>query len=75
MPATPALDCTTTLARSQPARGLVGLLGKVKEARVRRAAYRQTVRELGGLSARELDDLGIQRSMITRIATEAAWGK
>lgn len=36
--------------------------------------YRQTVSELSELSTRELDDLGISRSMIKRIALEAAYG-
>ena len=35
---------------------------------------RQTVRELNALTTRDLDDLGISRSMITRLAHEAAWG-
>ncbi|MFT4014822.1 MAG: DUF1127 domain-containing protein [Paracoccus sp. (in: a-proteobacteria)] len=41
----------------------------------RRAVYRQTVRELSDLNARELADLGISRSMIRSVAHEAAWGK
>jgi uncharacterized protein YjiS (DUF1127 family) len=41
-------------------------------AAARRAIYRQTVRELDALSDRELADLGIARSMITRIALDAA---
>ncbi|WBU65731.1 DUF1127 domain-containing protein [Paracoccus aerodenitrificans] len=53
----------------------MGLIVRVQEARARRAIYRQTVNELSALSNRELNDLGISRSMITRIATEAAWGK
>ncbi|WBU61884.1 DUF1127 domain-containing protein [Paracoccus albus] len=53
----------------------MGLFARLQEARARRAVYRQTVSELSSLSARELDDLGIHRSMITRIASEAAWGK
>lgn len=36
--------------------------------------YRKTVNELSALSARDLDDLGISRSMIKRIALEAAYG-
>jgi len=35
----------------------------------------ETVRELNALTARDLDDLGINRSMITRLAHEAAWGE
>ncbi|TXB70067.1 DUF1127 domain-containing protein [Paracoccus aurantiacus] len=67
---------------TQPARkeraagtGIMGLIVRLQEARARRAVYRQTVSELSNLSNRELDDLGLHRSMITRIATEAAWGK
>ena len=50
------------------------LLKTVKEAVRRRRVYTQTVRELNALSSRELNDLGIHRSMITRIALEAAYG-
>ncbi|WP_434802266.1 DUF1127 domain-containing protein [Paracoccus sediminicola] len=53
----------------------MGMIARLQEARARRAVYRQTVAELNSLSNRELDDLGLNRSMITRIATEAAWGK
>jgi uncharacterized protein YjiS (DUF1127 family) len=41
----------------------------------RRRVFKQTVRELNMLSTRELADLGIHRTMITRIALEAAYGK
>lgn len=47
----------------------------VKEAIRRRRVYNQTVAELRALSTRELNDLAISRSMITRIALEAAYGK
>jgi uncharacterized protein YjiS (DUF1127 family) len=50
----------------------------VKSLRVgleRRRVFKQTVRELQALSNRELADLGIHRSMITRVANEAAYGK
>jgi uncharacterized protein YjiS (DUF1127 family) len=47
----------------------------VKEAIRRRRVYSQTVGELRALSNRELNDLAISRSMITRIALEAAYGK
>lgn len=36
--------------------------------------YRQTVRELRVLSARELDDLGLNYGDIRRVAYEAAYG-
>ncbi len=41
----------------------------------RRRVFRQTIRELQALSNRELSDLGIDRSMITRVSSEAAYGK
>ncbi|WP_416236548.1 DUF1127 domain-containing protein [Pseudorhodobacter sp.] len=59
----------------------LGLMGRVAgmfksagEAMRRRRVYNQTVSELRALSTRELADLGLSRSMITRIALEAAYG-
>ncbi|EGJ20554.1 hypothetical protein RSWS8N_00710 [Cereibacter sphaeroides WS8N] len=49
-------------------------MASVKLALAQRRIYRQTVRELNSLTTRELSDLGIHRSMITRIAMEAAYG-
>ncbi len=49
-----------------------GLLGQIKFWVARRRVYSQTHRELSQLSTRELDDLGISRSMISRLAYEAA---
>jgi uncharacterized protein YjiS (DUF1127 family) len=40
--------------------------------RARNSAYRQTMRELGGLSDRELADIGVQRSDIAEIARKVA---
>ena len=37
--------------------------------------YRNTLNELTELSAREMEDMGINPSMIRRIALEAAYGK
>ncbi len=37
--------------------------------------YRTTLAELNALSPREMTDLGINASMIRRIALEAAYGK
>lgn len=48
-----------------------GIAARYSQYRV----YRQTVVELSRLTARELDDLGIHRSMISSIAHEAAYGK
>lgn len=59
--------------------GLFGRIAElsqtVKTALHRRRVYNQTVSELRALSTRELNDLGISRSMISRIALEAAYGK
>ncbi|MFC7703275.1 DUF1127 domain-containing protein [Plastorhodobacter daqingensis] len=51
------------------------LVAAVRDAIERRRVYRQTLRELNALSTRELNDLGINRSMVTRIALEAAMQK
>ncbi|WP_306752967.1 DUF1127 domain-containing protein [Paracoccus actinidiae] len=53
---------------------LMAAIQRMQENRARRVIYRQTVRELNALTNRDLADLGISRSMITRLAHEAAWG-
>ena len=52
-----------------------GIVKSVKEAFHRRRVYNTTRNELAQLSNRELADLGISRSMISRIALEAAYGE
>lgn len=47
----------------------------VKAAYKRRRIYDQTLRELSALSDRDLDDLGMHRTMISEIAHQAAFGK
>ncbi|MCZ0962075.1 DUF1127 domain-containing protein [Paracoccus benzoatiresistens] len=54
---------------------LMAAIQRMQENRARRAIYRQTVRELNALTNRDLADLGINRTMIARLAREAAWGK
>ena len=54
---------------------LASVVKSTKEKLHRRRVYSQTLAELRALSTRELNDLGISRSMITRIALEAAYGK
>lgn len=51
-----------------------GLVARLGDARRRYSVYRQTVAELEALNDRDLADLGIARSSITSIATEAAYG-
>jgi len=55
--------------------GIAHIVASIRESLARRKVFRQTLRELKTLSNRELTDLGIHRSMITRIAQEAAYGK
>mgnify|MGYP001766665450 CR=1 FL=1 len=55
--------------------GFAQMVANFREGLARRKVYRQTLRELKALSERELNDLGMNRSMLTRIAVEAAWGK
>lgn len=69
------LAITTLSNRFGIADRIAAIFAGLGEARQRRKVYRQTVRELGALSSRELNDLGIHRSMITRVALEAAYGK
>lgn len=59
-----------------------GILGSIADAFAslrtawaRSRVYVRTYNELSALSTRELADLGISRSMITRLAYEAAYGR
>lgn len=52
-----------------------GLVARIGDARRRYSVYRQTITELNALNDRDLADLGIARSSINTIATEAAYGK
>jgi uncharacterized protein YjiS (DUF1127 family) len=45
---------------------------RIVEVYARRRVYARTYAELSALTTRELDDLGISRSMISRLAQEAA---
>lgn len=53
---------------------LLSAIQTMQESRARRAVYRETLRELNALTSRELSDLGMSRSMITRVAHDAAYG-
>ena len=66
---------STRTANNGIADRFAAIVKSVKDAVQRRRVYNQTARELNGLSERELSDLGIHRSLITAIATEAAYGK
>lgn len=63
-------------------RGSGALMGRVtatfdvvRERYARYRTYRRTLNELGELSERELNDLGLNRSMLRACAYEAAYGK
>ncbi|MGB8811553.1 MAG: DUF1127 domain-containing protein [Paracoccaceae bacterium] len=66
---------STRIAHNGFADRISALVASMKTALQRRRVYNQTVRELSALTARELNDLGIARSMVTTIAMEAAYGK
>jgi uncharacterized protein YjiS (DUF1127 family) len=46
---------------------------QMKQALAKRRVYRATIFELSALSKRDLNDLGIPRSNIKRLAMEAAY--
>ncbi len=54
---------------------VTGAFSRIADALARRRVYKRTQAELAALSTRELEDLGINRSMISRLAYEAAYGK
>lgn len=66
---------TNTTAQISLAGRFANIVKSVKEAITRRRVYITTRNELAQLSNRELADLGISRSMVSRIALEAAYGE
>ena len=67
----------TTLIRTDAgiADRITGFFRALNDNRRRYGIYRQTLRELDGLSDRELTDLGLHRAMIDGVSLEAAYGK
>ncbi|WP_170381753.1 DUF1127 domain-containing protein [Ruegeria atlantica] len=61
-----------TALKGAPVTGLAFLIEAAKTRFIRHRIYRQTVNELSVLSNRELADLGLHRSMIRRVAMQAA---
>ncbi|MFN3937620.1 MAG: DUF1127 domain-containing protein [Gemmobacter sp.] len=53
----------------------LSLVARLRAALHRRRVYRRTLAELNALTTRELADLGLTRSMLTRVALEAAYGR
>ena len=66
---------TTRAAQSSVSDRFSGLFAGVSAAIQRRRVYTQTIDELRSLSDRDLNDLGIHRSLIATVAREAAYGK
>ena len=54
---------------------LSGLRANLADKLAKRNVYLTTLRELQGLTDRDLNDLGLSRSDIKAIAMEAAYGK
>lgn len=69
------VNTRSTAARLGLADRIASLVKMAQDSRRRNAVYRQTVYELNQLTERELNDLGIHRSMIATVAREAANGK
>ncbi len=61
------------VSSEQPVGMVNALIASFRGAVERRRIYKRTYAELAQLSTRELDDLGISRSMISRLAYEAAY--
>ncbi len=64
---------TGTRAQSGLTARLFALVEGLKANAARRRVFKQTYSELASLSNRELSDLGLNRSMIRRIAWQAAY--
>lgn len=67
-----AVATHNTALKGAPVTSLASLKEAAKTRFVRYRIYRQTVNELSDLSNRELADLGLHRSMIRRLAQQAA---
>lgn len=54
---------------------ITALFAEFRVAAAKRKVYRDTLRELSSLGPRELNDLGLNQSMLKRIAYQAAYEK
>lgn len=65
----------TTLTNTAPAprmSGFAGIMENFRLMRARRREYNRTFMELSRLSERELNDIGLTRGDVRRVALEAA---
>ncbi|MCK0149081.1 DUF1127 domain-containing protein [Marivita sp. S6314] len=63
----------TSIAPQSLSEQLSAYITDFRAALARRKVYRNTLNELRTLGPRELDDLGLNRSMLKRIAYQAAY--
>ncbi|MFQ1699754.1 DUF1127 domain-containing protein [Loktanella agnita] len=63
----------TSFAANTFAQRIAALRADWVEKAAKRKIYRSTYNELNALSDRDLNDLGMSRSMIKRVAIEAAY--
>lgn len=64
---------TLTLTRSHDLSSLTDWLKGVQTRFARHRRFRRTLNELSALSNRDLADLGLNRSMLKRVAYQAAY--
>ncbi len=67
-----AMVQTQSAVKNAPAFNFASMIENIKTRYVRHRIYRRTVNELSALSNRDLADLGLYRSMIRRLAKQAA---
>lgn len=60
------------ISTDRPSGAISAFIAQLRGAMHRRRVYKRTYAELAQLSTSELNDLGISRSMISRLAYEAA---
>ncbi|MEM7319075.1 MAG: DUF1127 domain-containing protein [Pseudomonadota bacterium] len=60
-------------ARSLEVSGFAAMLDALKTRLQRYRTYRQTISELGKLSSRELNDLGLNHTMIRQVAYQSVY--
>lgn len=62
-----------TASNTRQGHGLSALIENLRRFVVQRRTYRRTLSELQSLSTKDLADLGLNRSMLRRIAWQAAY--